>query len=279
MSLPANMQEYFSGRRLYGEDLPQSEVDEWLANEEEGFADLGAKDRSSYSYGYHALNRVHAFDRLAGRRFKHALGFGSAYGHELKPLIPQIEKVCLLDASSSFLVSDIDGTPVRYIKAARSGRIDLPDASVDLITCFGVLHHIPRVGQTLQEMYRVLEPGGIALIREPIVSMGDWRVSRPGLTKHERGLPYRLFSAMLRNSGFRIVHVAPCIFPAIDHLGRFLDKPMWNSVAAVKIDALVSRLFAWNLRYHRESFLEKFGPAHAFWMVEKSSPPGIEPPL
>jgi len=187
MPKPADMEIYFSGRQLYGEDLSQSEVDEWLKSEEEGFADLGAKDRQSYSYGYHAVNIVYGFSHLGTRRFKHVLGFGSAYGHELKPLIRRIEKVSLLDASSSFVVSDIDGMPVRYIRASPSGDIDLEDSSIDLVTCFGVLHHIPRVTHTLAEIHRILQSGGLALIREPITSMGDWRMPRLGLTRCERG--------------------------------------------------------------------------------------------
>ena len=269
MSKPADMEIYFSGRRLYGEDLLQSEVEEWLRSEEEGFADLGAKDRRSYSYGYHAVNGAHGFQYLEDRQFKHVLGFGSAYGYELEPLMRRIDRVSLLDASPSFVVSDIDGTPVRYIKASRSGDIDLADASVDLVTCFGVLHHIPRVGHTLEEMYRVLQPGGIALIREPITSMGDWRAPRPGLTKHERGIPYELFNTMLRNAGFRIRRATPCFFPLTDRLGRLLGRPLWNSAAAVKFDALCSWLFAWNRTYHRRSFLEKVAPGHAFWVTEK----------
>jgi SAM-dependent methyltransferase len=263
------METYFSGRQLYGEDLSQSEIEEWLKSEEEGFADLGAKDRESYTYGYHAGNVLHGFRHLKDRRFKHVLGFGSAYGHELKPLISRIDKISLLDTSRSFVVSDIDGTPVRYIKASASGDIDLPDGSVDLLTCFGVLHHIPRVGYTLAEMSRVLERGGVALIREPITSMGDWRSSRPGLTKHERGIPYALFNAMLEKAGFQIRRAAPCFFPLTDRLGRLLGRSLWNSTPAVRFDAFVSRLLTWNLSYHRTSVFERIAPGHAFWLVEK----------
>lgn len=275
MPKPADMEIYFSGRQLYGEDLSQSEVDEWLKSEEEGFADLGAKDRQSYSYGYHAVNIVYGFSHLGTRRFKHVLGFGSAYGHELKPLIRRIEKVSLLDASSSFVVSDIDGMPVRYIRASPSGDIDLEDSSIDLVTCFGVLHHIPRVTHTLAEIYRILQSGGLALIREPITSMGDWRMPRLGLTRCERGIPFELFNDMLRKTGFIIRRASPCIFPLTDRLGRLLGRSLWNSAPAVRFDALFSRLFAWNLKYHRKNIFERLAPGHAFWIVEKSGDPNV----
>jgi SAM-dependent methyltransferase len=269
MSKPDDMEIYFAGRKLYGDDLSQSELEDWQKSEEEGFADLGAKDRQSYIYGYHAVNIVHGFRHLEGRRFKHVLGFGSAYGHELKPLIRQIDRISLLDASSSFFVTDVDGKSVHYIKASPSYDIELADVSVDLVTCFGVLHHIPCVGHTLSEIYRVLEPGGLALIREPVTSMGDWRFPRPGLTKHERGIPYVLFNTMLLETGFRIRRAAPCFFPLTDRLGHVFGRPLWNSPSAVKFDALISRLFAWNQKYHRKTFLEKVAPGHTFWLVQK----------
>jgi len=99
--------------------------------------------------------------------------------------------------------------------------------------------------------------------------MGDWRAPRPGLTKDERGIPFDLFNAFLTKTGFKIRRAAPCIFPLTDRMGRLFGRPLWNNAAAVKFDALVSRLFAWNLKYHRTKLLEKIAPGHAFWIVEK----------
>jgi SAM-dependent methyltransferase len=264
-----DMEEYFSGRQLYGEHLSEIELNEWLTSEAEGFANLGAKDRGSYNYGYHAINYLHGFRHLKDRRFKHALGFGSAYGHELEPVIDRVEMVTLLDASSSFVVSEIDGRPVRYIKASPRGDIDLPDSSADLVTCFGVLHHIPRVSRSLDEMYRVLEPGGVALIREPVTSMGDWRAPRPGLTKHERGIPKRLLDEMLRERGFQVVAASPCFFPATERLWKPTGRTPWDSKVAVKIDAAISRLFAWNDNYHRQGLWARLAPGCVFWVAKK----------
>ncbi|CEO96569.1 hypothetical protein PBRA_005178 [Plasmodiophora brassicae] len=48
------------------------------------------------------------------------------------------------------------------------GTVDVPDASVDLVTVFTGLHHIPldRLSVVLDEVYRILRPGGIFLVRE-----------------------------------------------------------------------------------------------------------------
>jgi glycosyltransferase involved in cell wall biosynthesis/SAM-dependent methyltransferase len=46
-------------------------------------------------------------------------------------------------------------------------RIDLPDASVDRISCWDAFHHVPNQAQVLKEMGRILKPGGIAGFSEP----------------------------------------------------------------------------------------------------------------
>jgi len=46
-------------------------------------------------------------------------------------------------------------------------RIDLPDASVDRISCWEAFHHVPNTAHVLKEMVRVLKPGGIAGFSEP----------------------------------------------------------------------------------------------------------------
>ena len=46
-------------------------------------------------------------------------------------------------------------------------RIDLPDASVDRISCWDAFHHVPNQAQVLSEMARVLKQGGIAGFSEP----------------------------------------------------------------------------------------------------------------
>jgi ubiquinone/menaquinone biosynthesis C-methylase UbiE len=51
----------------------------------------------------------------------------------------------------------------RYLKTN-----DLPfeNDSIDFITCLQVIHHIPDKKYTLSQLYRILKPGGIILVRE-----------------------------------------------------------------------------------------------------------------
>ncbi len=46
-------------------------------------------------------------------------------------------------------------------------KLDLPDESVDRISCWDAFHHVPNPGKVLMEMARVLKSGGIAGFSEP----------------------------------------------------------------------------------------------------------------
>jgi len=46
-------------------------------------------------------------------------------------------------------------------------KIPLPSKSVDIVSCFGVLHHLENPYVGLKEIFRVLNKNGILLLREP----------------------------------------------------------------------------------------------------------------
>ena len=263
-------QRFFSGNELYGDDFTQPEIDAWFADEEHGYADLYGADRSTHSYEYGALNERHGYSLLpAGRRFKHALGFGSNFGDELLPVLERVERISLLDASDRYVVGKLGDRPVAYVMAQPSGRIALDDSSVDLITCFGVLHHIPNVTAVLREFARVLAIDGVLMVREPTTSMGDWRVPRRGLTRRERGIPRKLLEAGVTSAGLHIVRSSVCYFPPWVRLceksGKFPFTRRW----ATHIDAMLARAFEFNDRYHRVGLASRFAPASLFVVATK----------
>lgn len=257
------------GEKLYGDDFSPVEIQEWFDDEQEAYANLGAKDRASYRYAYHALNTEHGYRHLPARHFKRVLSFGGAYGHELLPLIHRVQDVVISDPSEALEVSEISGVPVRYTKPQMDGSIPFPKGEFDLLTCFGVLHHIPNVSAVVAEFYRCLAPGGYALVREPIISMGDWRKPRRGLTMRERGIPLAILRELLRTVGFRIVRETLCVFPPMSRLHWFLKEPVYNYRWIVRWDRVVSALFAWNLRYHATNLAQKLRPAAAFYVLTK----------
>ena len=52
------------------------------------------------------------------------------------------------------------GVPGRFEVANAEERIPLPDASVDHVYSFGVIHHSPFPAEIVREIHRVLRPGG-----------------------------------------------------------------------------------------------------------------------
>lgn len=262
---------YFRGEKLIGDDYSPEQIQRWFAEEEEGYANLGAQDRNSYRYVYHALNWMHGFSALPEGTFPHVLGVGSAYGDEFRPIIDRISKITILDPSHQLKVTKIDDVPVRYQKPDTQGAIRFADESFDMVTCFGVLHHIPNVSFVTSEMGRVLRKGAFALIREPAVSMGDWRHHRVGLTAHERGIPEPLMRNAIEAAGLTVTKRAYCDFGSIAKLGKLLKVGggVYNNHWLTKLDALASQMFAWNLRYHSQNVLHKIAPASIFWVCQK----------
>jgi SAM-dependent methyltransferase len=257
------MERYFSGAALYGDELGEEELAAWYADEAEGYADLESRDPSSYRYRYHALNAWHAFRHLPpGRHFSRAMGFGSAYGEEFAPLSRRIGELTIVEPSRAFVREEVCGIPTTYLKPGPFGKLPLADGRFDLITCLGVLHHLPNVSFVIGELARVMRGGGYLVLREPIVSMGDWRKPRPGLTKRERGIPLAILREIAARQRLELVHESLCQFPLSHRLINAVLKG-YHSPAAVWLDALCCQALRWNLRYHARTVLQKFRPRAA----------------
>lgn len=257
------------GEVLYGNDFGDDDIAAWYRDEQEGYANLGAKNADAYAYVYHAWNRLLGFNHVPLASIRRALGFGSAYGDEMLPIIGKIDHITIVDPSAAFARPTVHGKPAKYVKPAPNGRLALNCNAFDLITCLGVLHHIPNVSFVVAELARVLTPGGYLLLREPIVSMGDWRKPRRGLTKRERGIPLHILRTFINENGLEVVNEALCGFPATPRLFRWLRTDPYNSAALVLIDRLMCWLFRWNLNYHPTSPLQCLRPTSAFFVLRK----------
>lgn len=270
----ASLEAALRGDAIYGDGFGPDELAAWYADEKEGFADLYAVGDEAF-YPYHAMNRHHGFNRLPpGRRFAHALGIGAAHGREIEPIAGRVTLFTILEPSDQFKGDAIAGTPARWVKPAPSGDMPFDDGTFDLVTCFGVLHHIPNVSHVIAEIARTMRPGGFALIREPIVSMGDWRRSRPGLTKRERGLPRKLFLESLERSGLRVRHEGLCMFRPWVVIADRLKVPVFDRDWSTKVDAALSSLMRWHTPYHATSAWDNVRPASMFVVAEKVSTAG-----
>lgn len=263
------------GEILLGDNYSAAEIAEWFDDEREGYFNLyhsespvAEADRTTYEYAQ--LAEQHGFRWLPNTPFPDALGIGSAHGAELQPMLERSERVTVLEPSDGFATTTINGKPVTYVKPAASGIMPFADASFDIEMCFAVLHHIPNVSTVLGEMFRVLKPGGYALVREPTHSMGDWRQPRTGLTKRERGIPLPVFRQILQQVGFQVVKETRCMFSLTSRLSLFNGgKTVWTSPTVVKLDRLLCALPIWPRGYGAEKFWHKIRPTCVAYVLRK----------
>lgn len=105
---------------------------------------------------------------VAGHDGKRILDYGCGPGHDLVGFLEYSKPARLVGADVS--ASSLNEARARL--ALHQGRVDLTkldpessklpfeDGAFDLIHSSGVLHHVPDLAAALQELYRVLAPGG-----------------------------------------------------------------------------------------------------------------------
>jgi SAM-dependent methyltransferase len=266
------MNEYFTGEKLYGNDFSISEIQDWYEKEKEGYFELGTNHKKSYEYGYHMMNKIHGFNKILSNKFDNVLGFGSAYGYEFEPIIENIKKLSIIEPSKNMISHKIGNIIPVYFIPEVSGKLPFDDNSFDLITCFGTLHHIPNVSFVFSELVRVLKNDGHILIREPIVSMGDWRNKRTGLTANERGIPLSFFLNEFSKYPIKIISKEYC-FSMTSFLQRifgfFFIYPIYAYKYYVLFDKYVSSFLKNNVKYYSKHFYHKISPQSIFFVLKK----------
>ncbi len=262
------MREYFSGEKLWEDDFSKEEIEKWFEDEKEGYS--GLVDSSNYSYAYHELNKFYGYNKIKKiRSFENVLSFGSATGEEIIPILNKVKNITIVEPSKKLRVKEIKGKPVKYLTPSISGKLKIKSNSFDLVTCLGVLHHIPNVSFVMQELTRVLKKDGIILLREPIVSMGDWSSQRKGLTKRERGIPLKIFRRIIKENNLIILSEEKVLFPTTRRL-NFGKGEISNSKIVIWMDYLFSKIFFWNNKYHAKNVFEKVRPQSIFYVLKKN---------
>lgn len=261
---------HFSGEALWGDDFDYLEREAWFEDEKNAYMELYASN-SNYEYGYETVNALLGFANLPPeRRYRNALGLGSAYGDELMPIADRLTNVVIVESSVDYEAKRELPFEIEWRQAMPSGDLPLSDGEVDLALCLGVLHHVPNVSHVVSELARVVEPGGYALIREPIVSMGDWRQPRRGLTPRERGIPREMLHRVCASAGFEVIRERLCFFPGTMVLARLLRRQRFGDPAMVRADVVMSSLVRINYRYHASSRWQKVRPTSVFLTLRRN---------
>jgi SAM-dependent methyltransferase len=207
---------------------------------------------------------------LAGRtNLGKVLGLGSGNGEEFRPVRRWIEHLYIVESAAGYFRDDATTT---YTKAQADGSLNFPDGFFDTAVNVAVLHHLPNVSHVLGEMFRVLKPGGICLVKEPITTLGPWHCPRKsGLTPCERGFPRILLDAMSQRAGFEIIRKTYFEFPPLRYLRDRGGIDIYNSNFWTGLDRLCCKLTDWNYRYHRVNWFQKFAPSYVFLVLRKPS--------
>ncbi|MDR2969019.1 MAG: class I SAM-dependent methyltransferase [Tannerellaceae bacterium] len=261
------MEKYFTGNALWGDAFSLEEIKAWYNAEAEAYADLYGLD-SVKTYGSHRADIFYGYKHLGKNTvFENVLGIGSSWGYEFLPVIDRIKHLTILESSTQTRSETLGKITPKYMQPNIDGTIDLPDACFDLITCFSVLHHIPNVTFVLNELFRVLKPGGYLLLREPVISMGDWRTARPGLTANERGIPKDYLLKIIEDANMTVVKKSCCSFISsflIRNGFKHSDKKWY-----LYIDKFLSNLFAFNVHYHAKNKRQRISPMALFCVLKK----------
>lgn len=250
-----------------GENLTLSECEKWYAEEREAYDQI----QPERGYPYHTANYRHGYRYLPEQTGADVLAFGGGGGDELRPILPRIRHITLHESSSRMAdTTELHGIPCDFSGARADGALPFQDQAFDLITCLGVLHHIAKVSTVLEEFHRVLKPGGFALIREPIVSMGDADKPRKGLTPRERGLPLPWLMDQISRIGFTPLHQTLFQFLPLSIPCDFLKIQPYNTPALTRLDEALCRMFPGSGRYERTRLHHVFSPTSVFLVLTRT---------
>lgn len=79
---------------------------------------------------------------------------------------PAVQRMIGASAPSAYLTADID--PGKAMRCINIEDMDLPSSSFEIVICSHILEHVDH-RKALSEIFRVLQPGGLAIIMFPIV--------------------------------------------------------------------------------------------------------------
>jgi SAM-dependent methyltransferase len=130
----------------------------------------------------------YAFHLLGDVRGKTVLDFGCGTGENIVPVVERGARVIGMDISPDLIAL----ARKRLNDAGLEARLEvgsaydtgLPDESVDVVFCIALIHHLD-IARVVDEMARILSPGGVVILQEPVRFSRTYAFLRGLLPAHE----------------------------------------------------------------------------------------------
>ena len=206
-----------NGFLIGSEKLPVLRYSECDSGWDASLTEFHEKEADDGSHYIDSASRCHAcsdLKRIVQDSNKVILEIGSSSGY----LLREIKRSC----PESFLIgSDCIPEPLENIAKKISNipliqfdlvNCPLPDSSVDVIIALNVLEHIKDDEDALKQIYRILKPGGHAIIEVP--ANQDLYDFYDEQLKHFRRYSLQDLKALTEKTGFLVVRAS--------HLGFFI---------------------------------------------------------
>lgn len=157
-------------------------------------------------------------DQLAGRTDATVLDVGCGAGGMLEPL-SRYGQVTGIDSSAE-LVEICHERGFEHVQVGSAYELPAADGTVDLVTMFDLIEHIPDDDRALRESRRVLAPGGLLFISTPAYQF--LYANNDRVAHHERRYTASALRRKLVAAGLEPVQVTyfntllfPIILPAV----------------------------------------------------------------
>ncbi|OGO16164.1 MAG: hypothetical protein A2Z14_00020 [Chloroflexi bacterium RBG_16_48_8] len=98
------------------------------------------------------------------------LDAGGGTGRISQHLVQHAKQVVVLDSSIKMLNQALSKNGLRAV-GSETEYLPFSDASFERVTMVDALHHVAEQKRSLQELWRVLKPGGILVVEEPDIKV------------------------------------------------------------------------------------------------------------